>query len=35
MSEFIYSIPFSNEKLLAGIIYQLKHDNHEPVKKSL
>ena len=26
MSEFIYSIPFSNEKLLAGIIYQLKRE---------
>ena len=27
MSDFTYSIPFSNEKLLAGIIYQLKRDN--------
>ena len=27
MSEFTYSIPFSNDKLLAGIIYQLKRDN--------
>lgn len=27
MSEFTYQIPFSNDKLLAGIIYQLKRDN--------
>lgn len=27
MSDFTYTIPFSNEKLLAGIIYQLKRDN--------
>jgi|GEM_PF-3620931 hypothetical protein len=27
MSEFTYEIPFSNDKLLAGIIYQLKRDN--------
>lgn len=27
MSEFTYEIPFSNDKLLAGIIYQLKRGN--------
>lgn len=27
MSDFTYSIPFSNDKLLAGIIYQLKREN--------
>lgn len=27
MSDFTYSIPFSNDKLLAGIFYQLKREN--------
>ena len=35
MSEFTYSIPFSNEKLLAGIIYQVKHDNHYDIANLL
>ncbi len=35
MNDFTYLMPFSNEKLLAGIIYQLKHDNQYDIANLL
>lgn len=35
MSEFTYEMPFPNEKLLAGIIYQLKCDNQYDIANLL
>lgn len=35
MSEFTYEMPFPNEKLFAGIIYQLKRDNQYDIANLL